>query len=239
VEHRRTRCAAEPQALARRVCALVQRELAKLRFSSAARDFIHKIEMFAAALALWGSRMNLTARPADPQEVAFHIIDSLMPAIIAGGGEQQLLAGAFDANQRVLDLGSGAGFPGLVLAAATPADFTLVESRRKRASFLKVAIAEMGIENATVEAVRMHALDFTPGFDLAVARAFGAPGAFYAIAEQALKPGGVAILYASPSQRLGLDAAHSHHLGAYTRIAYEVSRGNKSVKRVLALWRKC
>jgi 16S rRNA (guanine527-N7)-methyltransferase len=238
VKHRRLPCGAKPRAVAQEVSALVSRELARLDFIPPVADFIPKIETFAAALALWGSRMNLTARSDDPDGVAFHVVDSLMPAIVAAGKEQGVLAGAFDAKRRVLDVGSGAGFPGLVLAAATCADFVLVESRRKRASFLQVAIAEMGVKNARVEAARMRPSDFTPEFDLALARAFGAPGVFYAIAGAALKPDGLAVLYASASQRLGLDEARSHGLGAYKRVSYRVNRGTTSVNRVLAIWRK-
>lgn len=238
MEHRRLRSAVRPQALAREVCALVEHELARLSFAPVASDFIRRIEVFTAALALWGSRTNLTASPDNPSEMTFHVLDSLMPAVIATGREPRLLAGAFDATRRVLDLGTGAGFPGLVLAAATHSEFILVESRRKRASFLKVAIAEMGLTNASVEAARMRPQDFTPQFDLVMARAFGAPGRFYEIAAEALRVGGVAMLYASPSQRLGLDTARSHRLGAYTRIAYRINRGTTGVGRTLALWRK-
>ena len=91
--------------------------------------------------------MNLTAHPEDPEEIAFHVIDSVMPVVLASLNGP--LHGTFDKGSTVLDLGSGAGFPGLVLAAASPANFTLIESRRKRASFLQVARAEMRLIMST------------------------------------------------------------------------------------------
>ncbi len=238
VEHRRLRHDRAPDEIARQVRTLVERDLARLEFSPCSAQFPDRIEKLAAALALWGSRINLTARPNDAPVIAFHVIDSLMPAVIAAGAQNGLLAGAFDPKQRVLDLGSGAGFPGLVLAAATAADFTLVEARRKRASFLTVVIAEMGLANAKVEMARARPADFAPNFDLVMARAFGAADDFYAIAAEALRAGGVAMLYASPSQRLKLDAARTCGLSNYTRIAFQVRRGGSTVNRVLALWRK-
>ncbi len=183
--------------------------------------------------------MNLTAHPEDPAEIAFHVIDSVMPVVIAPS--HKALAGSFAANQNVLDLGAGAGFPGLVLAAAAPAHFTLVESRRKRASFLTVAAAEMGLANVRVAAVRADAAGFAPQsrpFDLVTTRAFGDAPDFFAIAAAALRPGGVAMLYASPAQRLALDDARAAGLCDYTRVAYQVARRTERVNRVLALWRK-
>ena len=73
-----------------------------------------------------------------------------MPVVLAMD-ESGTLSGEFAQGRRALDLGSGAGFPGLVLAAASSADFTLVESRRKRASFLQVAVGEMDLKNVTIE----------------------------------------------------------------------------------------
>src|ERR1700680_2434325 len=46
-------------------------------------EFAERIEKLAHALAQWGSKMNLTAHPDDPEEIAFHMIDSLMPVTLA------------------------------------------------------------------------------------------------------------------------------------------------------------
>jgi len=226
-------------------------------------EFLHRVETFSRALVAWGARMNLTAHPEDPAEVAFHILDSLAPVMMAN---RSPLEGAFDLGREALDLGGGAGFPGLILAAAADARFTIAESRRKRASFLTVAIAEMGLDNASVMAGRVDESTFhvkrqttlhriaghrpagkfvknvsretSAGFDVVLARAFGAPTDFYRIAAVALRSGGLAILYANPDQRLSLDIARESGLTGYTRIPYEVRRGVSTVKRVLAVWRR-
>ena len=188
-------------------------------------DFTPRIEALAATVATWGSKMNLTAHPEDPEEIAFHVIDSLMPVLLAIDRTSGL-GGQFERNREILDLGSGAGFPGLVLAATSPAHFTLVESRRKRASFLQVAASEMGLGNVTIEAKRAEQLDFDARYDLVTARAFGDSSEFFALAASALKPGGLAMLYANPSQ---------HFSSGVTRIPYRVARRDKFVDRILAL----
>lgn len=217
----------------------VVERLVKLGYKPAEPEkFPERIAKFAESLALWGATTSLTARPEDPAEITFHVIDSLMPAVIAAGPEPGLLAAAFDAGRKVLDVGSGAGFPGLILAAATQAAFTLAESRRKRASFLSVAAAEMGLVNVTIETAHITPSRCAPEFDVVTARAVGEPGAFYALASGTLRSSGLAILYASPSQRLSLAAAGVAGLSGYTRRLYAVERNGVTVERVLAIWRK-
>ena len=191
-------------------------------------EFLERIEKLAAQHRAWGSKMNLTAHPDDPEELAFHVIDSVMPVVLAMG-ESSIFSGAFVQGRRILDLGSGAGFPGLVLAAASSADFTLVESRRKRASFLQVAVADMGLRNVTIEARRAEEISLAGQYDLVTARAFGDAADFFALATRALKPGGLAMLYANPSQRFSPDVA---------RIPYNVARRGEKIHRILAIWRR-
>ncbi len=104
--------------------------------------------------------MNLTAQPDEPVEISFQVVDSLMPLVLAGRPGGAVLSEAFGTGSRILDLGSGAGFPGLVLAAACAAHFTLCESRRKRVSFLRVAIAELDLKNVTVESAHVSPKSF-------------------------------------------------------------------------------
>ena len=237
VKHRpqeRARASRDPEAIAREVLAIVSDSVAPLLRPV----FLDRIERLAAALATWGARMNLTAEPEEPSEIAFHIVDSLAPLILASRDDGAFLSGTFSAGKRALDLGSGAGFPGLVLAAASEAHFTLAESRRKRASFLTVTASEMGLHNVTVEAAHVNALRVEPAFDVVTARAFGDSASVYRLAAAALKPGGFAILYANPSQRSRLEEAGASGLGECRRLAYEVERRDSIVNRILAVWRR-
>lgn len=86
----------------------------------------------------WQERVNLTALVHDAEAALFHYADSLasVPHLREGS---------------VLDVGSGAGFPGIPVAIACPERrVVLLEPRRKRASFLEVAVARLGLRNVTV-----------------------------------------------------------------------------------------
>jgi 16S rRNA (guanine527-N7)-methyltransferase len=237
---------ANPENIGRETRALVERWVAKYPVDALDPLFPQRIEKLAAAIALWGSRMNLTAEPSDPAELAFHLFDSLAPLTLAAGVRGSMLSGLFAQEARVLDLGAGAGFPGLVLAAASPAQFVLAEARRKRASFLTVTAGEMGLRNVEVEAAQLapetvRSVDrFTDhdGFDVVVARAFARPAEFHRMAAAALKPGGMAMLYANPGQELAVDSARSPEMGEVEELAYSVTRGARNVERILAVWRK-
>lgn len=94
-----------------------------------------------------------------------------------------------EATGRWADLGSGAGFPGVALAAAWPdARVDLVESRLKRAVFLENLVAEAGLGNARV--LRQRAEDLEPGYAGLISRAFLPPEAYLSLARPLLAPGG-------------------------------------------------
>jgi 16S rRNA G527 N7-methylase RsmG len=225
-----------PEAIGRLSCRLVARYLAASRIDLPAPQFLPRIERFATSLALWGRHTNLTARPDDPTELAFHIIDSVMPLVLATRHEAAALRELFDPARSVLDLGSGAGFPGLILAAAADARFVLLEGRRKRAHFLAVTAAAMGVANVTVEASRRDPAQLAPTFDIVVGRAFARPGLFGRSAAAALRPGGIAILYATTAQ--AIDPADAAGLLDGLQLPYEVPGRDTSLARRLLVWRK-
>jgi len=199
---------------------------------------LERVERFANALALWGRRINLTAVADDPAELAFHIVDSLAPLLIATRPEGSVLRELFAPGRSVLDLGSGAGFPGLIMAAASECRFVLLESRRKRANFLRVTAAAMELANVEVDATRRAPVDLAPTFDIVLGRAFAKPAHFYRSAAAALRPHGLALLYATPEQPLDLEAAAAAGLIDHLALRYEVPRDRRPVARLLALWRK-
>jgi len=111
------------------------------------------------------ARMNLTRVPDDPAEaVDRNYLDCVAP-----------LAGGFPAAARAVDVGSGAGFPGIPLAIMLPdTRFTLLDALGKRVDFLRSVIDRLGLN---AEALHLRAEDaarqegLREGFDLAVARA--------------------------------------------------------------------
>jgi 16S rRNA (guanine527-N7)-methyltransferase len=237
---------ANPETIGRTTRALVEAWLRDHRVDSIDSRFGGRMEKLASAIALWGLRMNLTAEPSQPADLAFHVLDSLAPLILAAQSDGLALGHALGKDSRVLDLGAGAGFPGLVLAAAASAQFVLAEARRKRASFLTVTAGEMGLRNVSVESSQLVPATImstemfakSGGFDTVVARAFARPSEFHRMAAAALKAGGVAILYANQGQELGAGAAGSAGMGQVEEFPSSIGRDGRNVDRVLAVWRK-
>jgi len=188
----------------------------------AATGFLDQIQIFAVELARWGARFNLTAAPDDPAELAFHLLDSLMPLVLFARNPKDEFANSLAAGERVLDLGSGAGFPGLILAASSEAEFVLVESRRKRANFLRIAIGAMGLSNVKIDSQYRRA--FVQKFDVVTARAFARPAEFYEVAITAMKPDGIAMLYASERQRKEIETIFGENGQAAMFYEYEPPR---------------
>jgi 16S rRNA (guanine527-N7)-methyltransferase len=231
--------ATNPEQIAALVRARLTPALSAIGVISKNSEFLDRIERFAATLALWGPKINLTAHPTDPDEIVFHVFDSIIPVSLAVSSKI-LRLGGFDRERRVLDVGSGAGFPGLVIAAAINAQVTLVESRRKRATFLNEAIIEMGLRNAHVETIRAESLDVRVGFDLMTARAVGIPHNMFKLAGRALHPGGVLMLYASSAQNFDddADAARAAGLVDGSVAGYDLRHGKQVMNRAVATWRR-
>ncbi len=111
-------------------------------------------------LAKWNRAYNLTAVRDPKQMVTRHILDSL--SIV------KHVKGDF-----ILDIGSGAGLPGIPLALCLPDyDFTLLDSNGKKTRFMTQAVKDLGIDNVSV--IKSRVEDYEPDvlFDTVVARAF-------------------------------------------------------------------
>src|SRR6267154_2069985 len=225
--------AANPEQIAANVRAQLAPALSAIGVIAKNSDFLDRIERFAATLALWGPKINLTAHPTDPDEIVFHVFDSIIPVSLVVNSKI-LRLGGFDRERRFLDIGSGAGFPGLVIASAINAHVILVESRRKRASFLNEAIIEMGLRNAHVETMRAESLDVRSGFDLMTARAVGSPADMFKLAGRALHPGGVLMLYVSAAQNF--DATRAAALVDESVAGYDLRHGREVTNRAVATW---
>jgi 16S rRNA (guanine527-N7)-methyltransferase len=132
------------------------------------------LEQYLAQLSKWNAAYNLTA-VRDPQEmVTRHLLDSLavLPVIER---ELPLLATA----PRLLDVGSGAGLPGIPLALARPGwRVSVLDSNGKKARFLRHVQRTLNLSN--VEVIEARAEQWQPAqrFDLIVSRAFSALGEF-------------------------------------------------------------
>ena len=121
-------------------------------------DILIKLENFASLLHEWNQVHNLTgAKTVDA--IYVNIVDSLFPLTF------------MEQPKTLLDVGTGAGFPGLVLAIALPGtEVVLAEPLKKRVSFLKYAAIDLGLPNVSVEARRVEEVEHEP-FEMISSRA--------------------------------------------------------------------
>jgi len=119
-------------------------ELLGLDLSEAA---LTTIELHLALVQKWRSKINLVSISTPEELITHHALDSLA------------LLPLIEQSRQVLDIGSGAGFPGMPLAAARPGiDFTLLDSRSRRIEFLRLVNAQAGLKNMAFLCARVEAL---------------------------------------------------------------------------------
>jgi 16S rRNA (guanine527-N7)-methyltransferase len=156
-----------------------------------------KLQHFADLVAKWSARINLVSK----HDLQFlwerHIQDSLalIPYIPPG-------------TDSAIDLGSGAGFPGLVLAVETGIPFTLIESDSRKAAFLQDAARELAatvkVLNTRIEAAKAAKAP------LITARALAPLDKLLALAAPHLAPNGVCLFPKGRSYEEELKAAETH-----------------------------
>lgn len=152
---------------------------------------------------------------------------------------------AGDNAVRIADIGSGGGFPGLVLAVCLPeAEFTLLEATGKKCGFLRDCAAELGLDNVTVlqlraeEAGRLPELRFS--FDLVTARAVAPLNVLAEYALPLLKQGGRLLAYKGPeyeSEMAGAEQALKALDGAVANVSkFQLpSGGERAVVEIISL----
>ena len=143
---------------------------------------VETLATYAQELLRWNRVFNLTAIT-EPERVAeLHILDSL--AILPELPE----------SARIIDVGSGAGLPGLVAAAVRrDVQVTPVDRTEKKVLFMKNTAAKLGLENVRPVHVRLEgdpAREGMSSFDVAVSRAFTSPPEWIALARNYVRGGG-------------------------------------------------
>lgn len=167
--------------------------------ANVSRETLAKLEAYAATLLKWNPRINLVAPATLPDLWARHMLDSA-----------QLLPLAPEGVRDWFDLGSGAGFPGLVVAilaqeAAPDLRVTLVESDRRKAAFLGEAARAAGV-SVRIEAVRLEALPEACA-DVVSARALAPLKDLLTWSGRLLRPSGALLFPKGRQWREELDAA--------------------------------
>ena len=137
-----------------------------------------RLLQYLALLQKWNRIYNLTAVREPTKMVSHHLLDSLaiVPHLAAGD---------------VLDVGSGAGLPGIPIAVARPREHvTLLESSQKKAAFLQQAKLELKLDNVAVVCERVETWRPARTFQTVVSRAFSDLAEFVSLAGRHAGPGG-------------------------------------------------
>ena len=139
---------------------------------------------YLALLQRWNATYNLTAVREPAQMLTQHLVDCL--AVIS-----PLRRHCGDMPLRVLDVGSGGGLPGVVIAALNPQmAVTCVDSVGKKTAFMQQAAAELGLRNLQAQHARVEQLKAEP-FQLITSRAFASLSDFALLTRSLLAPGGI------------------------------------------------
>ncbi len=154
---------------------------------------VNSFFIYLTELKKWNRRINLTAITGERETVIKHVLDSL-----------SYLRGFRPApGLRLLDMGSGAGFPAIPIKIACPGTaVTLVESVKKKASFLRHIARTLALTGAEVADARTGELgaSYHATYDVVTARAFANIGAALVSGVPFLKTGGVVILSRGPEE---------------------------------------
>ncbi|MGP1680074.1 MAG: 16S rRNA (guanine(527)-N(7))-methyltransferase RsmG [Burkholderiales bacterium] len=143
------------------------------------RDTQQRLLEYIALIEKWNRVYSLTAIREPEKMVSHHLLDSLAVA-------PHLHA------KRFLDVGSGAGLPGIPLALANAhMHVTLLDSNHKKAAFLNQAVVELKLKNAEVCGERVESWQTQNRFDVIISRAFSDLGEFVRITQHLLAPGGL------------------------------------------------
>ena len=138
-----------------------------------------KLLAYVALLAKWNKVYNLTAVREPERMIGLHILDSL-----------SLVPHLHEAKS-MLDVGSGGGLPGICVAIALPIlEVVMLDSLQKKTTFVRQAIGELGLTNASVQCERVEHFQPARKFDVVTSRAFAELADFVSGASRLVASGG-------------------------------------------------
>lgn len=154
-----------------------------------------KLARYHEMLMDWNTRMDLTAVTDEEEMLDRHDMDSLMPLTFSG---------LLPTQGTLIDVGTGAGFPGMPLALACPKlHVTLLDAQQKRLTFLRAVVDELHVDNVTLLHARAEdgarQKELRENFDVAVARAVAPAGVLAEYLLPYVKVGGKALCWKGPA----------------------------------------
>lgn len=141
-------------------------------------DVLSNLTKFQALLLKWNQTYNLTAIREPKKIISHHLLDSLSVSSYIKGG-------------RVLDIGTGAGLPGIPLSMLHPdKNFVLLDSNAKKTRFVRQAMLELGLTNVEVVRERVERFKNERLFDTIVTRAFSSIAGILSVAADLIEDDG-------------------------------------------------
>lgn len=179
------------------------REAAQSCGVSLEQETAEKLDLYARLLVEWNEKMNLTAITEEREVAEKHFADSLLPMEL------------IPQNARCIDVGTGAGFPGIPLMIMRPdITVTLLDSLNKRLIFLNEVIRALGLEGRA-KTLHMRSEDagraaaHRDAYDVALSRAVANARVLAEWTAPFVKKGGVSIMYKGAAAKEELDAAQN------------------------------
>jgi len=196
-------------------------------------DQTHKVDIFLDELEEWSKKFNLTGLSSRQSIINELLIDSMMPApYIPDKGN-------------LLDIGSGAGFPGIPIKICKPGlQCQLMEPNAKKISFLKQVIRLADLEKVDVIKGRIgeeESLLHPEGYDVVTSRGLAPLPQFLTWGAPHLTPGGLIVAFlgsqVEEAMKKSVDVIRKHNLFLFKSIAYSLS-GKSSERNLLILKRR-
>ena len=148
-------------------------------------------------LAQWNTTYNLTAVRDPEKMIAYHVLDSLSILPFIHGDECQ--------GNKCLDIGTGAGLPGIILALARPdTHWVLLDGNSKKTRFVNQAVLTLNLKNVEVICSRIEKYEPENKFSIIVSRAFATLADFFACGHHLLAPGGSLLAMKGPDPEIEL-----------------------------------
>jgi 16S rRNA (guanine527-N7)-methyltransferase len=175
-------------------------------------------------LVKWNRKINLTSEKTPSEILHRHIFDSLQYARV------------ISPNDLVMDIGSGAGFPGIPLKIIYPhLILTLVESQRKRCSFLEAVVSNLALQETRVINERAEKISPVPMVDVVILRAVSDIRSCLDLAVSFLEKGRRVVLKKGPEENMATDPPH----GDFSLIEDVGVTGYNGKQSSLLVFEKC
>lgn len=158
--------------------------------------------IYLKELKAWNKKINLTSIEGDSEIVIRHFLDSFTACKVVAG------------SKRLLDVGAGAGFPGIPIKMIHPSiELVLLDSVEKKVHFLRHIIRTLGLKGAEAQASRIEDPEFIEkykeSFDCVISRAFSDLKKYLSLIFPYISPGGKAIAIKGPAYEEELKEAQT------------------------------